>query len=51
MTTVVTFESLDESDSESDCLSVVSNDVLGGKLSCDVVIVALLSCRLTCRGK
>ena len=49
-TMVVTFESLDESDSELDCLLVVSNEVDGVKLSCDVV-VALVSCRLTWRGK
>jgi hypothetical protein len=49
-TMVVTLESLDESDSELDCLLVVSNEVDGVKLSCDVV-VALVSCRLTWRGK
>jgi hypothetical protein len=49
-TTVVTPESLDESDSELDCLLVVSNEVDGGTLSCDVV-VALVTCRLTWRGK
>lgn len=49
-TMVVTPESLDESDSELDCLLVVSNEVDGVKLSCDVV-VALVSCRLTWRGK
>jgi hypothetical protein len=49
-TMVVTLESLDESDSELDCLLVVSNEVDGGKLSCDVV-VALVTCRLTWRGK
>jgi hypothetical protein len=49
-TMVVTLESLDESDSELDCLFVVSNEVDGVKLSCDVV-VALVSCRLTWRGK
>lgn len=49
-TMVVTLESLDESDSELDCLLVVSSEVDGLKLSCDVV-VALVSCRLTWRGK
>jgi hypothetical protein len=49
-TMVVTLESLDESDSELDCLLVVSNEVDGVKLSCDVV-VALVSCLLTWRGK
>jgi len=49
-TMVVTLESLDESESELDCLLVVSNEVDGATLSCDVV-VPLLSCRLTWRGK
>lgn len=50
MTTVVTFVSLDESESELSCLLVVSNDELGGRASGDVIVI-LVNWRLKWRGK